>query len=263
MDPLVESALISAAATVVGIGGTAAVAYMGFRFSRRTLDATRDGQIADRYTKAIDQLGSSEHDVRIGGIYALERIARDSARDHPTVMEVLTAFVREHSHIASRQSRPDGAEPEQSPPPDVQAALTAVGRRDSKQDIRPIDLSGAKLADAKLPLGAHLVEAKLARVNLTNVNLTRANFRDADLTDAILVGADLTHANLTGADLGGAKLSCANLTGATLSRANLTGADLDGARWPDGAPVPEGWEPDAGSGRLSVAGTSAGPAEAN
>ena len=61
--------------------------------------------MTDRYTKAIEQLGSDKLDVRIGGIYALERVARDSARDHPTVMEVLTAFIREHSH-------------EQWPPPD-------------------------------------------------------------------------------------------------------------------------------------------------
>jgi hypothetical protein len=33
--------------------------------------------------------------VRLGGIYALERIARDSESDHWAVMEVLTAFVRE------------------------------------------------------------------------------------------------------------------------------------------------------------------------
>ena len=61
--------------------------------------------MTDRYTKAIEQLGSDKLDVRIGGIFALERIARDSARDHPTVMEVLAAFIREHSH-------------EQWPPPD-------------------------------------------------------------------------------------------------------------------------------------------------
>ena len=72
--------------------------------SRRTL-SDEQGQVTDRYTKAIEQLGSDKLDVRIGGIYALERIARDSARDHPTVMEVLTAFIREHSH-------------EQWPPPD-------------------------------------------------------------------------------------------------------------------------------------------------
>ena len=46
----------------------------------------------------------------IGGIYALERIARDSAKDHPTVMEVLTAFIREHS----REQWPPSMPPAQS-----------------------------------------------------------------------------------------------------------------------------------------------------
>ena len=32
---------------------------------------TREGQITDRYTKAVDQLGSQHLDVRLGGIYAL------------------------------------------------------------------------------------------------------------------------------------------------------------------------------------------------
>jgi len=56
--------------------------------SRRTLELSEQGQVTDRYTKAIEQLGSDKLDVRIGGIYALERVARDSARDHPTIMEV-------------------------------------------------------------------------------------------------------------------------------------------------------------------------------
>ena len=66
-------------------------------FTARNFTLSREGQVTDRYTKAIEQLGSDKLDVRIGGIYALERVARDSARDHPTVMEVLTAFIREHS----------------------------------------------------------------------------------------------------------------------------------------------------------------------
>ena len=33
--------------------------------------------------------------IRLGGIYALERIARDSEKDHGPIMEVLTAYVRE------------------------------------------------------------------------------------------------------------------------------------------------------------------------
>ena len=97
------------------------------------------GQVTERYTKAIEQLGSDKLDVRIGGIYALERVASDSARDHPVVMEVLAAFIREHSHEpwpppdhrASREAVP-------STRPDVQAAVTVVGRRDPERD-GPVD----------------------------------------------------------------------------------------------------------------------------
>ena len=53
--------------------------------------------MTDRYTEAIEQLGSDNLDVRIVGICALERIAPDVAEDHPTVIEVLTEFIREHS----------------------------------------------------------------------------------------------------------------------------------------------------------------------
>ncbi len=84
---------------VAGLFAAGALVFtaLNFTLSRRTFELTEQGQVTDRYTKAIEQLGSDKLDVRIGGIYALERIARDSAKDHPTVMEVLTAFIREHS----------------------------------------------------------------------------------------------------------------------------------------------------------------------
>jgi hypothetical protein len=66
-------------------------------YTARNFRVSREGQATDRYTKAITQLGDDKPDVRIGGIYALERVARDSKKDHPAVMEVLAAFVREHS----------------------------------------------------------------------------------------------------------------------------------------------------------------------
>jgi hypothetical protein len=82
-----------------GLLAAGALLFTGrtFNLSRRTFELTEQGQVTDRYTKAIDQLGSDKLDVRIGGIYGLERIARDSAKDHPAVMEVLTAFIRDHS----------------------------------------------------------------------------------------------------------------------------------------------------------------------
>ena len=104
------------------------------QWQRRTYELTEQGQVTDRYTKAIEQLGSDKLDVRIGGIYALERVARDSARDHPTVMEVLTAFIREHSREPWPPPDPGGQEQGRSTRPDVQAAVTVVGRRDPDRD---------------------------------------------------------------------------------------------------------------------------------
>ena len=69
----------------------------GLYLTYRRISATEDGQITERFTKAIDQLGSEKLEVKLGGIYALERIARDSEKDHWTIMEVLTAFLRENA----------------------------------------------------------------------------------------------------------------------------------------------------------------------
>ena len=216
---------------------------LNFNLSRRTFELTEQGQVTDRFTKAIEQLGSDKLDVRIGGIYALERIARDSAKDHPTVIEVLTAFIREHS----REQWPHTGQPVQggSTRPDVQAAATVVGRRDAERDIRRIgiDLHGVDLTRADL-IGAHLTGAVLVTAHLEGANLEGAHLEGADLTDADLTDADLARADLrwahlrdadlTGAQLGRADLSRAHLdgahlTGAHLASAVLTGADLTGA----------------------------------
>ena len=66
--------------------------------AQKNLDHLESSKITERFSKAIELLGNKESlDVRIGAIYALERIARDSQPDHWTVMEVLTAFIREHA----------------------------------------------------------------------------------------------------------------------------------------------------------------------
>ena len=236
--------LLTLAAGVFAAGALAFTAR-NFTLSRRTLDLTEQGQVTDRYTKAIEQLGSDKLDVRIGGIYALERVARDSARDHSVVMEVFTAFIREHS----RDEWPGGRERDRSTRADVQAAVTAVGRRNAERDILPVNLAGADLSGADLSgadlVGARLTGATLARARFsTDINsagiadvfavadLSGADLRDADLRGARLPRANLYGVlgdpNLAGADLTEAKLS-ANLSNADFTRAWLTDADLSGA----------------------------------
>ena len=86
------------------IGGVAILAGLVFTFlqfqeersiNRLNVAQARDQQLTDLFTTAIDQFGRSGEDqlaVRLGGIYALERIARESGRDHWPIMEVLKRF---------------------------------------------------------------------------------------------------------------------------------------------------------------------------
>jgi hypothetical protein len=149
----------------------------------------------------VEQLGSTKMDVRLGGTYALERLAQDSPRDHQTVYDVLAAFVREHD---PKDSVKDKDLP-LAPTTDVQAALTVIARRDTTRDMRVPSLS----------------QIRVPYADLRGANLARADLIDANLARAQLAGAHLTGANLTGANLAGA-----NLAGADLIGANLAGADL-------------------------------------
>jgi hypothetical protein len=178
-----------------------------------------------RHPEALALLSASQPEVRVGAIYALERAATRSADDHPVVMSVLAAFVREHSHPAQ---------------PDVQAALTVLGRRASERDREPIDLTGADLARLRLP-GADLAGARLARTRFRAADLHGAVLGGADLTGADLAGADLAGTNLTAADLTGARLTGAYLVGATLTRATLADADLTGALFLHSDAQAAGW----------------------
>jgi Pentapeptide repeats (8 copies) len=135
-------------------------------------------------------------ELRLGGIYALERIARDSERDHWPIMEVLTAYVREHAptHLPANQTNPVA----QDPAPlatDIQAIVTVIRRRewnyeknDQRLDLHRTDLHGADLRDT------HLTRANLTGANLTGTNLGDANLTRADLLDSYLMGADLKDA---------------------------------------------------------------------
>ena len=79
--------------------------YLTYQSSQAERQLNTERLVTDRFAKAGEQLGSQNTDVRLVGIYSLERIARDSPKDHWTVMEVLTAYVRNKSRIAGGMVR--------------------------------------------------------------------------------------------------------------------------------------------------------------
>lgn len=221
---LMQSA--TGAVVIAGLVFTAA----GLVYTSRTLRVNEQGQITDRYTKSIEQLGSDKAEVRLGGIYALERLMADSSRDRRTIIDVLAAYVRTHA-----QDRPPTGSSPLRLAVDVQAALTVIARNRFPGLSETVDLTSADL-HAK-----NLDRLSLPRVNLHDANLSGVHLIGADLTDANLSAADLTgafldDANLAGADFTsgafqspGAVLKDARLTGANLRDADLTDADLRGA----------------------------------
>jgi hypothetical protein len=201
---------------VQALGG--AVLLIGLYFTLRNLQLTQDRQITEHYTRAVEHLGSEKLEVRLGSIYALERIARDSERDHWPIMEILTAYVREHTPWEPEDGEPweeQGSQDEISRIPplaiDIQAILTVLGRRTrtyGKGEDQRLDLSYTDLH-----------EVDLCGVNLVEANLSCANFREAVLDGADLRGADLFDSVLRSADWRGAQLQEANLRGADVRAA--------------------------------------------
>ncbi len=224
----------------------------------RQVQVNRDGQITDRFSRAVEHLADENPDVRIGGLYVLERIAKDSPKDRRFVQVVIGNFLRNRSPWPV--GSPDGPvhptpEVDESLPwlrmraPDIQAALTILARRQSARDAPALllsysDLRSVELADQQLT-GAIVRRCNFARARLQGTRLDGCDFNGTDLRKANLRGAGLRNASLRnayleGADLRGADLTEADLRGADMRALNLDEARLDGAHvdaktiWPPG-----------------------------
>lgn len=265
----VSGATISALGALVAALAAFVVGLFNYRNQARQLAIAREGQLTDRFTRAIEQLGNDKADVRLGGIYALEQIANASSRDRRAIVEVLTAFVQGHapwppsrSAQPAQQSDVNDLNPLRAWAPDVQAAMTVLGRRVSEPTDEALDLTDVDLRRAELPNG-DLQRTKLHRCGLQRIvlhkadlqgaELPRVQMQGADLTDAKLGGARVRRADLRRADFGGADLRNADLEfsdfrgailgGADLRGANVTEARFEGAEMTPKTNWPEGFAP--------------------
>jgi hypothetical protein len=196
-----------------------------------------ENQITDRYTKAIDQLGAVDSkrknlELRLGGIYALERIAKEDRETHlhGPIMEVLTAYIRLNAPATGeRAEKPVDCENFRAelPPADIQAILTVIGRRKftyGDGESQGLDLNWSRLDHADLG-NARLIKALFYKSDLNGTYL-----EDADLRGAVLAGGSLLCADLTGVRLEGADLTDADLRRADFSDTVLTHAIVSGAK---------------------------------
>jgi hypothetical protein len=198
----------------------------------------RERRITESFAKAVEQLGNDKLETRLGGIYTLERIARESEREYWPIMETLTAFVRERVPWPPRQALinpfvqlqvtsgnemggervPAVEQPKDAteqtrarirPATDIQAVLTVLGRRVEEArkrdeaagrylDLAGTDLRGASLAGARLKGSFGLFPAKLTAGHRL-VRILRHRMRGA--SRGLVVGPERGRRRIGTADL--------------------------------------------------------------
>ena len=175
------------------------------------------------FHQAIEQLGATHgagqpnREVRVGAMYALEKLSQANEEYTQVIMSLLSTYIREN---APQNTEKTTQEPIAT---DIQAAIAVIGRSQQNGKTIAINLSNSDLTEA------HLTKANLTKANLTKASLIKASLWRAKLIEAYLNNADLTKADLIAADLSNAILNDANLTKAVLLDADLSMVILNDA----------------------------------
>jgi hypothetical protein len=204
------AALLAALATVVAsIGG---LFYNAQTIRQSTVQAQQAdrAQASERFSRSVEQLGSTSEPVRIGALYAFGGLMRDSPRDQLSIVEILSSFVR-----LEADGRRLGQGLANDPPADVLAALRVLDSQPRPRSeltsngdvvrwpsmmlsgvgLRNVNLSGTSLREADLEY-AHFVHVEMLEIDLSGSNLRSTTWVRPSLVAATLASADLTFANL-------------------------------------------------------------------
>lgn len=246
--------LLQAVGGIIIVAGGVAT-WVNLTISRRREDLDRVGQIAEHFSRSVAQLDGAQEAVRIGAIYALERIAEDSDRDIEPVADVLCAIVRHRARRGTRKERSMSRfrlSGRRRPVvflrhriAEAQVALTVLGRLPREgaasdydlfdTNLRRADLRNANLSHARLSgsilanailFDALFVDAKMAGVDLSGAHARGANFRGSVLQGAILEKTDMRDAEMAGVDLSGAHARGADFRGSVLQSAIFEKTDM-------------------------------------
>lgn len=208
--------------------------------AEKNVKLAQEGQITGRFISAVEKLGAEKLEIRLGGIYALERIARDSERDHWPIMEILTAFVRENGRWVSPNENDNKSFVSEAPKArqDIHAVMTVLGRRnwqcertEQKLDLRETNLSGVDLTDAHLAR-ARFTGSRFDRTIMNGADFEHADLEKCEITDcemhhAFLQNANLEKTTICGTDLGESVLSDARFMMSSIDTVHAVGSEAE------------------------------------
>ncbi len=202
------------AVAAIGVG-TAALA--GLYFTHHSHQLNRSAQYTERFAKAIEMLSDNSEARQLGGIYALERIMKDSPYDRPAIIETLASFVRSKSPAPNLDTGDDGyIEERKSPVPEpARAAFEVLARRSMDEKDPVINLERCDLRRI------YCEDANLAGVNFSESHLGQSHFPRANMRDGYFMRTKLHHTWFSQADLSRAKFPEAEVANCMFEDTNL------------------------------------------
>jgi len=235
-------------------------------FTWRSLKVSEGKEITGRLSKAIEMLSDEKTYTRLGGIYILERMVRDSSEDHWAVMKLLCSYIRMRS--SSNESK-KGTETKVSE--DIQSAFEVIINRNIANDtqslknrlldLREVDLSGIEINSVNLSYlrleGSNLNNSSLHSVKfpkhgegaLHEVSLKNSDLRSADISEACIFEIDFSRSDLSEASFKNSTLQKINLSKCKLWGTNfiffgsLEDVNLRGATYTQKTVFPKDFDP--------------------
>ena len=185
-------------------------------------------------------LGSNVLAVRLGGIYALQRLAKENPLEyHVQIMLLFCSFVRHPTKDEEHLVEVEAVKGLYGRRDDVEATMRAIRQRPHSsirlEFLTPfhLDFHGGHLGNlyrdaVDLFLGSNSFEL----TDFSDTKLFGAVFKDINFCSALFIGADLSKAHfLCNSNLDGVSLLYTNLSGTEFSEViGLTQAQIDQAR---------------------------------
>jgi uncharacterized protein YjbI with pentapeptide repeats len=209
--------------------------------ARVSIQVSQQTQLTDEYSKAVEQLGNNSSQIRLGGIYALQRLEENSDTYTSIVKNVLSMYIRQKSKL-----------PDSSKFDEIQAALTVIFPKVSSHDttktsdrinlsnsfLLDFDFSGSYLCNVKMDncvcSGSSFKNAVITSSKAYGTNFNAADFSAAKISNTVFYGADFPGAVFRNASIINCNFKICNLKECDLSNSviehtDFTGADLTGA----------------------------------
>jgi uncharacterized protein YjbI with pentapeptide repeats len=245
------SDLIKVALTVTGGTGAAVALVVAYRRQRLAesvaVDTRHDAserRITEQYTQAVEQVGHAKAPVRLGGLYALDRVGQNAPDHRQVVVDVLCAYLRMPPPSTEARTGP-------RPPVNSLAAASSGQSAAARRVLRARDRTSAEPGTGVDPREEHQVRLTAQRILADHLRDHRPADQRAgtpadprfwagmtlDLTAATLTDFDLTDCHACDARFSGATFTGdAWFSGATFTGdAWFSGATFTGDAWFDGA----------------------------